>query len=35
MLAKLDRRGDGTLEDRYFNFIYQVWKDASGGIQGI
>jgi signal transduction histidine kinase len=35
MLAKLDRRGDGTLEDRYFNFVYQVWKDASGCVQGI
>jgi len=35
MLAKLDIRGDGTLEDRYFNFVYQVWKDADGHIQGI
>jgi PAS domain S-box-containing protein len=33
--SKLDRRGDGTLEDRYFNFVCQPWKDAKGAVQGV
>ena len=35
VLAKLDRRGDGILEDRYFNFVYQAWRDAHNEIQGV
>ena len=35
MLAKLDRLGSGVLEDRYFTFVYQPWKAANGGTEGI
>lgn len=35
MLARLNRRGDGTLDDCYFNFVYQAWRDPAGQIQGV
>ncbi|HZU28433.1 MAG TPA: ATP-binding protein [Bryobacteraceae bacterium] len=34
-LARLRRRPDGPLEDRFFNFVYQPWKDVAGRIQGV
>jgi two-component system cell cycle sensor histidine kinase/response regulator CckA len=34
-LAKLDFHGDGGVEDRYFNFVYQAIRNAGGEIQGI
>ncbi|MGK3966087.1 PAS domain-containing protein [Sorangium sp. So ce1667] len=34
-LVKLDRRGDGTLEEVYLDFIYQPLKDPSGSVFGI
>jgi PAS domain S-box-containing protein len=34
-LVMLNRRGDGTLEERFFNFVYQPSKDASGKTTGI
>jgi PAS domain S-box-containing protein len=34
-LAKLDYHGDGILEDRYFNFVYQAIRNVGGEIQGI
>ena len=33
--AKLDRRGDGKLEDRFFNFVYQPSRDAQGRVEGV
>ncbi len=33
--AKLDRRGDGTLDLGYFNFIAQPMHDPDGGIEGL
>lgn len=35
VLARLDRRGSGELEDKYFNFLYQPWKDHNGRTQGV
>jgi PAS domain S-box-containing protein len=35
MRAQLDRGGDGLLEDRYFNFVYQPWHDPGRKIQGV
>ena len=35
MLVRLDRRGDGTLEDAYVNFIYQPYRGADGAVEGI
>jgi PAS domain S-box-containing protein len=35
MLVRLDRTGDGTLEDVYFNFAYQPSRDESGEVEGI
>ena len=35
VLVRLDRRGDGTLEDRYFSFVYQPIRDADGTMDGI
>jgi PAS domain S-box-containing protein len=35
VLGRLDRHGDGHLEDRYFNYVYQPSKDASGRTVGI
>lgn len=34
-VVKLDRTGDGTLEDVYFNFIYQPSRDETGKVDGI
>jgi PAS domain S-box-containing protein len=34
-LMKLDRQGEGTLENRFFNFAYQPSKDATGQTQGV
>jgi signal transduction histidine kinase/PAS domain-containing protein len=31
----VDRRGDGNLEDAYFNFVYQPTRDGEGKIDGI
>ncbi|MBA2502021.1 MAG: response regulator, partial [Pyrinomonadaceae bacterium] len=33
--VKLDRRGDGTLDEGFFNFVYQPSRDARGEIDGI
>ncbi|GLV60656.1 hypothetical protein KDH_74750 [Dictyobacter sp. S3.2.2.5] len=35
MLVRLDRQGNGELEDVYFNFVYQAAYDATGSIDGI
>lgn len=35
MLARLDRSGDGKLEDVYLNFIYQPIKDSEGKVESI
>ena len=32
-LVRLDRAGDGTLEARYFNFVYQPSKDVQGRVK--
>ncbi|KYG11092.1 PAS domain-containing sensor histidine kinase [Sorangium cellulosum] len=34
-LVKLDRRGDGVLDDVYLDFVYQPLKDAGGSVFGI
>ena len=34
-LIRLDRNGDGELEDVYFNFVYQPSLDEAGAIDGI
>jgi len=34
-LVKVDRNGDGVVEDVYLDFIYQPLKDASGSVFGI
>ncbi len=34
-LIKVDRRGDGTLEDLYLNFVYQPTRNARGEVDGI
>jgi signal transduction histidine kinase/DNA-binding NarL/FixJ family response regulator len=33
--VKLDRKGTGTLEEVYFNFVYQPTRNAHGEIDGI
>ncbi|MEP7125303.1 MAG: PAS domain S-box protein [Byssovorax sp.] len=35
VLCKLDRRGDGTLEDVFFNFVYAPMRDEGGRVEGI
>ena len=35
VLVRLDRAGDGTLEDVYFNFVYQPSRSGSGEVDGI
>lgn len=35
MLARIDRRGDGVLDDGYFNFILQPFRGGEGTIDGI
>jgi PAS domain S-box-containing protein len=34
-LARLDRRGDGSLEDRYYNFVYAPLRNVAGQIEGV
>jgi PAS domain S-box-containing protein len=34
-LVQLDRRGDGTLEEAYLDFVYQPSRNARGEIDGI
>jgi PAS domain S-box-containing protein len=34
-LITLDRRGDGSLEDVYLNFVYQPIRDPAGKVNGI
>lgn len=34
-LVKVDRNGDGEVEDVYLDFIYQPLRDASGSVSGI
>ncbi len=34
-LVRLDMNGDGLLEDRYFNFVYQPSRDLRGDVEGI
>jgi signal transduction histidine kinase len=34
-LVKLDRRGNGVMEDVYVDFVYQPLKDAGGSVFGI
>ncbi len=33
--VKLDRDGDGTLEEILFNFVYQPYRNAAGAVEGI
>jgi signal transduction histidine kinase len=33
--AEIDRRGDGSNEEAFFNFIYQPMRDPDGAINGI
>jgi PAS domain S-box-containing protein len=33
--VKLDINGDGTLENRYFNFVYQPSRNVAGEVEGI
>lgn len=33
--VKLDYKNTGTLEDRYFNFVYQPSKNAAGKVDGV
>lgn len=35
VLTQLDRKGDGALEDMYFNFVYQPSYNAAGEIDGV
>ncbi len=35
VLVHYDRTGDGTLEEGYFNFVYQPSSNASGDIDGV
>lgn len=35
LLVRLDRHGNGVLEDVYFNFVYQPSRDATGAVDGI
>ncbi|MEO7038892.1 MAG: ATP-binding protein [Gemmatimonadaceae bacterium] len=35
MLVKLDRNGDGILQDGYFDFVYQPLRDPGGTVEGI
>ncbi|GCE07265.1 ATP-binding protein [Dictyobacter aurantiacus] len=35
MLVRLDRQGNGELEDVYFNFVYQAAYDTTSSIDGI
>src|SRR6202521_4746208 len=35
VLGRLDRHGDGRLEDRYFNYVYQPSRDASRCTVGV
>ena len=34
-LARVDRRGDGTLDDVYFNFVYAPRRNLAGEIDGV
>ena len=34
-LVRLDRHGDGELEDVYVDFVYQPLRDPAGGVAGI
>src|SRR6266700_3125077 len=33
--VRVDRRGDGVLEEAYYNFVYQPLRTAQGDIEGI
>ncbi len=33
--ARVDRRGDGVLEEAYYNFVYQPTRNAQGDIDGV
>ncbi|WP_437573724.1 ATP-binding protein [Sorangium sp. So ce887] len=33
--VRLDRRGDGTTEEVFFNFVYQPMRDRDGAIEGV
>jgi PAS domain S-box-containing protein len=35
MPVKLDRRGDGTLEEILVNFVYQPYRNPDGAVEGI
>jgi two-component system CheB/CheR fusion protein len=35
VLIRLDRHGAGTLDDVYFNFVYQPTRDVAGAVDGI
>jgi PAS domain S-box-containing protein len=35
LLCKLDLRGNGTLDDVFFNFVYAPMRDAGGQVEGI
>ncbi|AGP38567.1 ATP-binding protein [Sorangium cellulosum] len=33
--VRLDRRGDGTTEEVFFNFVYQPLRDRDGAVEGV
>ncbi|HEX6796483.1 MAG TPA: ATP-binding protein [Ktedonobacterales bacterium] len=35
VLVRLDRRGDGALEDRFFDFTYQPSRNGAGEVDGV
>jgi PAS domain S-box-containing protein len=35
MPVQLDRRGDGTLEDAFFNCVYQPFHNSQGEVEGV
>ncbi|WP_437661409.1 ATP-binding protein [Sorangium sp. So ce1182] len=35
LLVRLDRRGDGTTEDVFFNFVYQPMRARDGAVEGV
>ncbi|WP_437293047.1 ATP-binding protein [Sorangium sp. So ce426] len=35
LAVRLDRKGDGTTEERFFNFVFQPMRDRDGAIEGI
>lgn len=34
-LVQIDKKGDGSLEDKYLNFVYHPYRDAANAVEGI